>query len=263
MTNTECCPSQVSGEVEFMLSKESIEEHDEQDYACAIHESGHTVAAYDLGFGVRARGMVIRDIPGGTGFVEGVTYTRNPAFCCQNPTRREFFLQVSIVISFAGPVAEDLVGAIGIDQDVESIARALRKLLPAKRKFLRKVLTSVLHNGDYYDDSDYYEDFYTLISTLVHSTYLDRQKALEAVNDYTDADEDADEGGVKMETNARLFDLLRPLAQQAQEIIDRRWSSVETLACDLVKTRRLSGKEIEKRLLWASASLSTRDLVKP
>jgi hypothetical protein len=226
------------------VSDNKMNEHEQQNYACAIHESGHTVAAYALGFGMRNKGMVLRNSRV-KGFVDGVAYTGNPAIHWQNPTRREFFLKGRIVISFAGPVAQNMVGEVVIDQDVMSIAWALRKLLPMKRRFLRKLLTSILHDGDYSGD------FYILISTLVTSTYLDRQKALEAVNDYTDADEDADEGGAKMETNARLFEILWPLAQEAQSIIDHRWSSVETLACDLVKTRRLGREEIEKRLPWA------------
>ena len=61
----------------------------------------------------------------------------------------------------------------------------------------------------------------------------------------------ADESEVRMMTNDRLFEILWALAQQATDIIDHHWTSVERLALDLLKIRSLGREEIEARLPWA------------
>jgi hypothetical protein len=72
---------------------------------------------------------------------------------------------------------------------------------------------------------------------------------LEDLNDCLNADEDTDENtgdvAVLMEANARLFEILWPLAQEAQSIIDHRWSSVEKLGSELLKTGSLGRADIE------------------
>jgi hypothetical protein len=48
-----------------------------------------------------------------------------------------------------------------------------------------------------------------------------------------------------------IFDMLWPFAEQAHGIIEVHWSSVEKLACELLKTRSLGREEIEALLPWA------------
>jgi hypothetical protein len=127
---------------------------------------------------------------------------------------------------------------------------------------------------------DYFNTFWDVIYTRVTWTGMDQTTALEYFADYLDAvddtdevaaDEDtdeaevrkADEREVRMMTNARLFEVLWPLAQQAQGIIDHHWSSVERLASDLLKTRSLGREEIEARLPWAGHFVVSKRPVPP
>lgn len=54
-----------------------------------------------------------------------------------------------------------------------------------------------------------------------------------------------------------MFDILWPLAQEARRIVHVHWPSLEQLACDLLKARKLTREEIEARLPWAGRFVVT------
>src|SRR5437016_13894879 len=108
-------------------------EHDKQNYAIAVHEAGHAVAAYALGLGMTKRGMVLHDV--GNGFIGGRAYTRESGLHCQNPQKREFFLKRDIMVSFAGPIAENRVRpAMQVYSDCFLLGLDLAELITSRKQ---------------------------------------------------------------------------------------------------------------------------------
>ena len=223
----------------------------QQRYAFAIHEVGHTAAAYAVGFGMKKKGIVLHldtlEDNREEYRLEASAHTRDPGRRSRDQKKRESYHQRNIVVAFAGLIAEYRVTQefSYIDDDVQHIAFSLRELLEPKRRFLRKLIANVSNFGRYW------HNFWDLIDILVTFTDVDRDTALKYLNDYTDyteLDEDyteLDEDEIRMEANARLFEILWPLAREAQSIIDHRWSLVEKLAGELLKTGSLERSDIE------------------
>lgn len=199
----------------------------EQKWAIAIHESGHAVAACELGFGLKRRGVELIG-------QEGISYPRSPGLRSGIPEVRQRSREGSIVVLLAGPVAEcrvteDLLGLYG---DVEDIAAHIRELLPHKNHFVRNAS----------DLGTPWGAFWAMIYTL--ATCTEEKKAI--------AELDRFPGLARIEMPA--FRLLWPLAQQTHAIIDRNWSKVEEVSNELIKHGRLSGDEVEQIMSHHSAS---------
>jgi hypothetical protein len=209
-----------------------------QHYGCAIHESGHTVAAYALGFGMRKKGMVLRDSIA-EGLVDGVACTHIPGRRSHNPKRRQFFLKRDIVIAFAGPIAERMVHAIhAIDQDVMRIGWAVCELMPSQKQVFA---------GDYFGN-DRWRDLWDVV--FAQAVCTNRERAVKQLDEHYQTLKEVD-GYAGPEIDPAIFDMLWPLAEQARGLIRVHWSSMKRLACDLLKTWSLEKEEIEARLPWA------------
>src|ERR1700685_950420 len=230
MAKTQNCPLKVGGEVELTLPRERIEQ---DQYACAIHEAGHAVAACAVGFGMKERGIVLRDSNDGGGLTSGSAHTRSPGIHSQDSRKRELFYRYSIVVTFAGPIAEYMVNRalVHIGGDVRRIVWSLRELLPSKKQLLADGLDQ---------PGDYWDDLWAIAHIL--ATRTKRDIALQGIDDYKRwMEEDEDPSKIDME----IFDMLWPFAQQAHAIINLHWSSINTLACELLKTRSLRREDIE------------------
>jgi hypothetical protein len=210
-----------------------------QHYSCAIHESGHTVAAYALGFGMRKKGMVLCDSIV-EGLVDGVACTHIPGRRSHNLKRREFFLKRDIVIAFAGPIAERMVHAIqDIDQDVMRIGWALTEPVPSQKQ---------LFVGDNNGQDPYWNELWDIV--FAQAVCTNRERAVKKLDVHYQVLKEVD-GYAGPKIDPAIFDMLWPLAQQSRVLINLHWSSVKRLACDLVKTWSLEREEIEARLPWA------------
>jgi hypothetical protein len=172
-----------------------------------IHEAGHALAAYAVGFGVRKRGVVLHG-------VEGITYSRAPGLRSRDPKKHEFYNRGNVVAAFAGPVAEYRVnqGLVHIDDDVQSIAWSVRELFPSKKQFLPKFI------GGASNHDEKWGEFWALIYVL--ATCTERDTVLQELDDFP--------GLAKI--NAAIFEMLWPLAQEAHAVIDSRWSCVKKLS---------------------------------
>lgn len=202
-----------------------------QNYAIAVHEAGHTVAAYALGFGMTKKGALVYDI--GDGLFGGWAYPHEVGLHCQNLKKREFFLKQHIVLSFAGPVAENRVRpALQVYSDSFRIGLALCELMPNQKQFF----------GECDANNPYWNDLQSVVNS--QAACLEREEALAELHEwYGDSDWNID--------LMQFFNMLWPLAEKAHSLITTHWSSIQTLATDLLKVRHPSRNEIEARLPWA------------
>jgi hypothetical protein len=188
-----------------------------QRRAVAVHESGHAVTTCSLGLGLHKRGIVLRGR-------EGTTYGRGTELHSRNPQVRKRSYRALITIDFAGPIAEYRVDNWAhIDDDLQNIALRLRKLLPRKNDFVENA----------WNIGDSWGNFWAMICCMV--THNEKDRALAALDE-----------SVGLSTiDMSIFELLWPLAQQAQSIVQAHWSTIEEIADELVRKGRLSGREIE------------------
>ena len=194
-------------------------------YATAIHEVGHAVAAYDLGFGMRKRGIILHENPFLKGRFDGTAFTHVPRIRSQNPPK--YCLRADIVISFAGGIAHrwaDYLFWNKIEQDIWTIKYDLGKLVPN--------LKSRVDNYDAEEGSE----LWALVCALV--TSRKREKALQDLDEYYENMQS--DGTPVVKIDPAIFDILWPLAQQAHAIINSHWLSVKRLACDLLKNHSLN-----------------------
>jgi hypothetical protein len=189
-----------------------------QRWAVAIHESGHSVAASEMGLGLRPRGIEVSG-------QEGMTYARGTGFRSRRPDVRQRAYRAGIVVDFAGPIAhwrvsEDLVH---IDDDVQNIAFSLRELLGCKKLFVEKACR-------YEDEGEFWAMIYTL------ATCGEENEAL--------AELDVFPGREKIDMS--ILRMLWPLAQRARSIVQAHRSTIEEIADELVRKERMNGGEIEE-----------------
>jgi hypothetical protein len=155
--------------------------------------------------------------------------------------KKEFY-RANIVVTLAGTVAEYKINMLFLEggkqrefelyMEVQELACSLLELLPTRGQCaLRKVITSVLSQGAYWSY------FWNLVFTI--ATETDRGKAVEEITENTD------ENGELAEVNAKVFEILWPLSQEARTIIDRRWSSVKRVASDLLEAGSVEGEHTE------------------
>ena len=189
-------------------------------YTTAVHEAGHAVAACSVGFGMKKRGIVLEEL-------KGTAYIRGPGRRSRNAKLREIYHQRNAVVSLAGPAAEYRVneGLTHSDADVQTIACALRELLPCKQDYIERVLNC----------NDEWGDFWALVYIL--ATITDRERAM------TDLEMSAKEMSANIDVS--IFNALWPFAQRAHAILDACWPSVEEISEGLLKTGSISGPEIE------------------
>lgn len=188
----------------------------------AIHESAHAVAARSLGLGVRR--IVMRGL-------KGMMYGRDD----DRPPRNNLemwrrFHEDTIVVAFAGPVAEYRVGKYFYftDSDAEKIASCLREVLPHNH-FVENA-----ENGL----GESWPEFYAILHTL--ATCSEQKRAL------TELDEFLDEFPELARIDMQVFHRLWPFAQQAQTIVNGNWSAVEEISKELIKNGRISGDNVEQ-----------------
>lgn len=215
--------------METEFTKKQIEQ---QHYTCAVHEAGHAVAACAVGFGMKKKGMVLRNSLV-EGLFDGVAYTRAYGRRSSNPKKRELFHKNNIVITLAGPIAEDRVNPrlVHIDYDVQNIILSLLELIPSKRQFLRKYIAEASDYGDNWDD------FWALIYTL--ATDGDWRETAAGLDDSYGIFADLSD------IFGPLVEILGPFAQQARDIIKRHWSLVKQLSSELLKGQSLGRAEID------------------
>jgi hypothetical protein len=189
----------------------------QQIWTGAVHESGHAVAASEMEFGLRPRGIELSG-------QEGMTYTRGTGFRSRNPDVRQHAHRAAIVVDFAGPIAHWRVSEnlLHIDDDVQNIAFSLRELIDGKNRFVGKARS-------YQDEGEFWAMIYTL------ATCSEQKNAL--------AELDVFPGLAKIDMST--FRMLWPLARRARAIVQDHWSTIEEIADQLVKKRKMSGREIE------------------
>jgi hypothetical protein len=214
-----------------------------QRYECAIHEAGHTVTAYALGLHVAKKGAVLRERD--DGYFDGATWVGHPDIKRMDLHEQAIFFRKSIVLDIAGPIAERKVDGdiFIIPNDVINIAWALGGL----RLDLKQV-----YADNFWLSDDWRNLYCVVIAQIVGGTRERAVKTLE--EDY--ARWKAELNGCEPRVDPAIFDILWPLAQKARRIVNLHWSSIQMLAADLLKARRLSRNAIEARLPWARKNKS-------